>query len=387
MPRKLKEEFIHRARSLVLQQGLKGGALAEALGVDERTARAYARYVRQEAEHAAANGSGSDQTPLVEPCSADAARIEEVPLEAIDLTAETQARERLVWSTVEEYAERRRAGDDFPPVTLFYDGRRYYIGDGHHRVAAARQVDATTITAEVKPGDERAARLYAAGANLRHGLKRSNADKRKAVMILLADPLWRRRADSSIARYAGVDPKSVKTWRAEVTQEIRSERTYINKYGQEATMDTTHIGRRAEAPARAPEPPAGETQPKPSADQPAEERRRGEIIYHRDTSHTGSAAPAKGEPYQIIWVRDEPVDPPPGGWRPYTLQLELGNLRGQVEQYLQAVERQGGLTAVLADWTPAERRDFLEAVAAVEAKWTVFAAEVQRAATEGRTDG
>ncbi len=63
MPRKLREPLIQQARPLVLQQELKGAALAQALGVDERTAREYAKHVREKAEHASANGSGRDSTP------------------------------------------------------------------------------------------------------------------------------------------------------------------------------------------------------------------------------------------------------------------------------------------------------------------------------------
>jgi hypothetical protein len=396
MPRKLKEDLIRKARPLVLQQALKGGVLAEALGVDERTARAYARYVRQEAEHAAANGSGSDQTPLVEPCSADAARIEDVPLEAIDLTAETQARVAIHGDVVNEYAECMEEGEKFPVVILFRDAEGYWVGDGFHRIHAAKKVGFTAIRAEVREGGPREAFLYACAANARHGLRPTAVDKRHAVMRLLMDEKWGQWSDREIARRCVVSHPFVGKIRAELDQRqvtrderltgnITSERVYTTKHGTMAIMDTTNIGRRAESPAPAPEPPAGE--PEPRADQPADEPRPGAIIYRWDTSPTTSPAPAHGEPYRIIRVQDEPIDPPPGGWRPYTLQLELGNLRGQVEQYLQAVERHGGLTAVLADWTPAERRDFLEAVAAIEAKWTVFTAEVQRAATEGRVDG
>lgn len=62
MSRKLKEPLIEQARSLVLQQGLGGVALAEALGVDERTAREYAKRVREEAEGASSNGHGHEPT-------------------------------------------------------------------------------------------------------------------------------------------------------------------------------------------------------------------------------------------------------------------------------------------------------------------------------------
>jgi hypothetical protein len=82
MGRKLKETIIQQARSLVLEQGLKGRALVQALGVDERTAREYANYIRAEAKHASANGSGADPTP---PAPAPVM----VPLDQIDLEGET----------------------------------------------------------------------------------------------------------------------------------------------------------------------------------------------------------------------------------------------------------------------------------------------------------
>ena len=51
------------------------------------------------------------------------------------------------------------------------------------------------ISADVREGSRRDAILYAVGANASHGLKRTNRDKRNAVMVLLKDPEWSDRAD------------------------------------------------------------------------------------------------------------------------------------------------------------------------------------------------
>jgi hypothetical protein len=51
------------------------------------------------------------------------------------------------------------------------------------------------ISADVREGSRRDAILYAVGANASHGLKRTNRDKRNAVMVLLKDPEWGRRQD------------------------------------------------------------------------------------------------------------------------------------------------------------------------------------------------
>jgi hypothetical protein len=63
MPRTLKPAVIERIRPLV-QQGLSGSQIAKEVGIDERTAREYARYVRAEAT--AANGQGQGAPPSAE---------------------------------------------------------------------------------------------------------------------------------------------------------------------------------------------------------------------------------------------------------------------------------------------------------------------------------
>ena len=100
-----------------------------------------------------------------------------------DLDFSIHARARVRNDVVGEYAARMEAGDEFPAVVVFRETRRgtLWLADGQHRVKAARSLNRAEIEAEVRTGDRRAALLYGCGANLDHGLRRTNADKRRAV--------------------------------------------------------------------------------------------------------------------------------------------------------------------------------------------------------------
>jgi hypothetical protein len=109
-----------------------------------------------------------------------------VPLAAIDLESGITARVETSDATIAEYAERMAAADPFPPVILFTENdTTYWLADGVHRVWAARQCGRADIIAEVRHGGRKAALEYAVGANATHGLPRTNADKRNAVMMYL----------------------------------------------------------------------------------------------------------------------------------------------------------------------------------------------------------
>jgi hypothetical protein len=132
-----------------------------------------------------------------------------VPLDTIPTDEASQARVKICPAVVRDYARAmiqqvREGGLRFPPVVLFSDGQRYTLADGFHRVLAARQAGLVEFPAEVRSGNERDALLYSISANANHGLPRSNADKRRAVSLLLADPEWSSWSDSEIARHCQV---------------------------------------------------------------------------------------------------------------------------------------------------------------------------------------
>jgi ParB-like nuclease domain len=137
-----------------------------------------------------------------------------VPLDRIASNADLQTRVRIHTSVVRAYAAAMKEQQidgalKFPPVVLFTDGNDYWLSDGFHRVLAARQAGLTEIPAEVRSGGLRDTLLYGLSANNFHGLPRTNADKRKAVECLLADPEWNQSSDREIGRRCQVGHRFV----------------------------------------------------------------------------------------------------------------------------------------------------------------------------------
>ena len=118
--------------------------------------------------------------------------------------ADTQVRATMREAIVKEYARLMDAGQGFPPIVVFFDGEKYYLADGFHRLQAAEQLGKDQIEAEVREGGCRDALFFAAAANSDHGLRRSNDDKRRAVKVLLDDPEWSEMSDNRIAAHCGV---------------------------------------------------------------------------------------------------------------------------------------------------------------------------------------
>ncbi len=153
--------------------------------------------------------------------SAFAPEIRMVPLTDIQTDEAAQTRFQTRPGVVRDYAAAMKAqlkdGDlRFPPIVLFADGKleacptaSYYLADGYHRVLAARKSGLTEIKAEIHQGTQRDAILYGISANSAHGLRRTNADKRKAVQLLLADAEWSQWSDREIGKRCGVSNRFV----------------------------------------------------------------------------------------------------------------------------------------------------------------------------------
>jgi ParB-like chromosome segregation protein Spo0J len=125
-------------------------------------------------------------------------------LEKIKIDGGTQARAALNEDVVAEYAEAIIAGADMPPVTVFHDGKAYWLADGFHRFHAHRKARAIEIDADVRTGTKRDAKWFSLGANQAHGLRRSNEDKRCAVRDALRDREWSKLSDRELAAHIGV---------------------------------------------------------------------------------------------------------------------------------------------------------------------------------------
>ena len=133
-----------------------------------------------------------------------------------DIQDGAQMRVEMKPDVVRDYADDMAAGAIFPPVVVYHDGTDYWLADGFHRVAAARKLKHETIDAEVREGGDRDAILHGIGSNASHGLRRTQADKRRAVERLLRDEEWSKWSDRKIAKVAKVDHKTVGKIRREL---------------------------------------------------------------------------------------------------------------------------------------------------------------------------
>jgi hypothetical protein len=146
-------------------------------------------------------------------------RCEQVSLAAIRTDGGSQARVRIKDQVVRDYAaamtqQLAQGRLHFPPVVLFAEGPTFWLADGFHRFQAATAAGLSDILAEVRPGNQRDAQLFSIASNAEHGLPRTNANKRKAVGLLLEDPERRQWSDREIARHCGVSDRLVNKVRA-----------------------------------------------------------------------------------------------------------------------------------------------------------------------------
>jgi hypothetical protein len=141
----------------------------------------------------------------------------ELLVESIRIDGKTQSRAGINRETVTEYAEAMavRATGPRPPwpaVTVFFDGTEYWMADGFHRLLAAKEIGRKNISSDVQKGTRDDAAWAACAANLTHGLRRTNADKRRTVEIALK--LHPEMSARAISGHCGVNDQLVRDVRS-----------------------------------------------------------------------------------------------------------------------------------------------------------------------------
>jgi len=136
--------------------------------------------------------------------------LERLKIADIVLDERTQARAAWDPDLVIEYREAIRM-NDLPPPFVFWDkvAKKYFLADGHYRLAAIASMGVTTCHCQVRKGTLRDAIIFACGANREHGLRRTNSDKERAILILLGDDAWRLKSSRWIAETCGVSKELV----------------------------------------------------------------------------------------------------------------------------------------------------------------------------------
>jgi hypothetical protein len=194
-------------------------------------------------------------------------------IENIDLNAGTQIRAQLDDETVNDYAEAMRdPANEFPFVDIFHEGsdgggKPWILADGFHRVASAKKNGFLEIWANVHQGTRRDALKFALRANAVHGLRRTNADKRRAVELAVAE--WPKLSDRQLADMCAVSNQFVSTLRPQLST-VDSCASRIGKDGKKrkapAKKPASKPAKRGSAtppPVPPPLPPPSNSKPKP----------------------------------------------------------------------------------------------------------------------------
>ena len=118
-------------------------------------------------------------------------------------------------------------------MCLYEQDGRFWVGDGWHRIAATDICKRASVTAIVSEGGRQAALLKALSANSRHGLRRTNADKRRAVEVAVAAyPDW---SNGKVAEACGVSEGLVRKVTKE-SEQVRTVRTSENRVGRDGKV-------------------------------------------------------------------------------------------------------------------------------------------------------
>lgn len=142
-----------------------------------------------------------------------------IRLDAIVFDAGTQVRAAITDAVVTDYAEHMTAGVVFPPIVLFHDGTSHYIADGFHRFLAAQRNTFRDIDADVRPGTKQDALWFALGANRTNGQRLTEADKKHAILLALAQ--WPDKSPAVLAEQIGCSAQYVRDVRHQVQTRLQ----------------------------------------------------------------------------------------------------------------------------------------------------------------------
>ena len=179
-----------------------------------------------------------------------------ITLEDLVIEESLQVRAKLDQETIQEYAQQMvppgsdlESGVDhevldihgvpFDPITVVLTpDDELLLVDGWHRVAAARKKKIAKFQASVSSGTRQDALEACLIANARHGLRRTRADKRRAIKLALKDPEFVKRSDRWIAEMTGVTSPTVTRTRADLVEagEIDFQKELLTKDGRSWTQ-------------------------------------------------------------------------------------------------------------------------------------------------------
>ena len=170
-----------------------------------------------------------------------------INIKAIRIDGGTQSRVEIHNETVADYADAIKSAAKFPPMVVFHDGADYWLADGFHRWHAFNKAGKASTEIDLRIGTRRDAVLFSFGVNGTHGMRRMNADKRKAVKSMLEDSEWAAWSDNKIADTCGVSHPFVAEIRRSILKPLqdRPEIRTVERAGKAYQQDTSKIGNSA----------------------------------------------------------------------------------------------------------------------------------------------
>jgi hypothetical protein len=147
---------------------------------------------------------------------------------------------------IQEYAELMRAGVEFPPISVRYDGADYWPSDGFQRLAAAKLAEFLEMKADVLPGTREEAQWDSYAANATHGLRRTAVETEEVLKLALRHPNAANLTDASISEHVHVPRSTVQYWRKKLSCQSWQDtctRT-VTRGNTTYEMDVTGIGKK-----------------------------------------------------------------------------------------------------------------------------------------------
>jgi ParB-like chromosome segregation protein Spo0J len=158
-----------------------------------------------------------------------------IPLDAINISGGTQSRLKIDEDYVEEIYEKMKDDVEYLPVTIFFDGKEYWLADGFHRYHATRKNGKASIKCNVTNGLLRDAILYSKSANNRHGKPPTLQDKLNNAKELCDDFEWGGFSNREIGRICDVSHVTVAKLRiGKVPEKVK----FFDKDGEVKTRVT-----------------------------------------------------------------------------------------------------------------------------------------------------
>jgi hypothetical protein len=167
-----------------------------------------------------------------------------VEIAQVTVSSEFQMRVKSDPATLAEYVELIRVNEKtWPfstPCTVYIVDRKVILTDGFHRMEAMRMEGRTQILVSLHVGTRLDALKSSLGANAGHGLRRSNADKRRSVTVALQDETLQKWSDRQLAELCGVSQPFVGDLRGAMITVISSEvETRIGRDGKHRPANST----------------------------------------------------------------------------------------------------------------------------------------------------